>query len=301
VIGPFVHIALDFTNNYGVHPFWPVDNRWYYGDSVFIVEPLLWAVAIPSLLLLSRSIVSRVGLGLFLAASVVLSWTVGAVSTAGAALVTVAAALATLIAWRLSSLGRVKSAIAGWLAVTAVFVALSQRSEAIALRSNPPRPEGAAVLDVVLTPQPANPLCWIALIVEYGGSHYALRAATVAPLPAILPSTRCPRAVSRATTAPLTAVNHPSTAAVRWEGELVADPSDLCAIAASNCTARAYLRFARAPFWTAPGSEQILGDLRYDRAEGDDFAEIRPWAGPKQCPKYVPPWRYPRQDVIRAP
>jgi len=33
------HLALDWTNNYGVHPFWPVDNGWYYGDAIFIIEP----------------------------------------------------------------------------------------------------------------------------------------------------------------------------------------------------------------------------------------------------------------------
>ena len=24
-----------------MHPFWPLDNRWFYGDAVFIVEPWL--------------------------------------------------------------------------------------------------------------------------------------------------------------------------------------------------------------------------------------------------------------------
>ncbi|WP_370466973.1 metal-dependent hydrolase, partial [Salmonella enterica] len=42
-LATLLHIALDFTNSYGVHPFWPFDNRWYYGDAVFIVEPLFWA------------------------------------------------------------------------------------------------------------------------------------------------------------------------------------------------------------------------------------------------------------------
>ena len=36
------HILLDFTNNYGVRPFWPFSERWYSWDIVFIVEPLLY-------------------------------------------------------------------------------------------------------------------------------------------------------------------------------------------------------------------------------------------------------------------
>jgi inner membrane protein len=35
------HILLDFTNNYGVRPFWPFSERWYSWDIVSIVEPVL--------------------------------------------------------------------------------------------------------------------------------------------------------------------------------------------------------------------------------------------------------------------
>jgi inner membrane protein len=38
------HILLDFTNNYGVRPFWPFSARWYSWDIVFIVEPILWVL-----------------------------------------------------------------------------------------------------------------------------------------------------------------------------------------------------------------------------------------------------------------
>jgi inner membrane protein len=45
------HILLDFTNNYGVRPFWPFSERWYSWDIVFIVEPVLWAILILGLIL----------------------------------------------------------------------------------------------------------------------------------------------------------------------------------------------------------------------------------------------------------
>lgn len=35
------HILLDFTNNYGVRPFWPFSEKWYAWDIVFIVEPVI--------------------------------------------------------------------------------------------------------------------------------------------------------------------------------------------------------------------------------------------------------------------
>ncbi len=35
------HILLDFTNNYGIRPFWPFSERWYSWDIVFIVDPFI--------------------------------------------------------------------------------------------------------------------------------------------------------------------------------------------------------------------------------------------------------------------
>ncbi len=37
------HILLDFSNNYGVRPFWPFSEKWYSWDIVFIFEPVLFA------------------------------------------------------------------------------------------------------------------------------------------------------------------------------------------------------------------------------------------------------------------
>jgi inner membrane protein len=44
------HILLDFTNNYGVRPFWPFLERWYSWDIVFIIEPVILALLILGLI-----------------------------------------------------------------------------------------------------------------------------------------------------------------------------------------------------------------------------------------------------------
>jgi inner membrane protein len=36
------HLLLDFTNNYGIRPFFPFNPRWYSWDIVFIFEPLMF-------------------------------------------------------------------------------------------------------------------------------------------------------------------------------------------------------------------------------------------------------------------
>lgn len=45
------HILLDFTNQYGVRPFWPFSERWYAWDIVFIIEPVLYILLLGALLL----------------------------------------------------------------------------------------------------------------------------------------------------------------------------------------------------------------------------------------------------------
>lgn len=45
------HILLDYTNNYGVRPFWPYSEKWYSWDIVFIVDPILLGILILGLVL----------------------------------------------------------------------------------------------------------------------------------------------------------------------------------------------------------------------------------------------------------
>jgi inner membrane protein len=45
------HILLDYTNNYGVRPYWPFWEKWYSWDIVFIVEPALYIILIAGLVL----------------------------------------------------------------------------------------------------------------------------------------------------------------------------------------------------------------------------------------------------------
>jgi inner membrane protein len=45
------HILLDFTNNYGVRPFWPFLEKWYSWDIVFIWDPIIFLLLIAGLVL----------------------------------------------------------------------------------------------------------------------------------------------------------------------------------------------------------------------------------------------------------
>jgi inner membrane protein len=43
-IAALSHLLLDWTNNYGVRPFFPFNSHWFAGSFMFIAEPILWAL-----------------------------------------------------------------------------------------------------------------------------------------------------------------------------------------------------------------------------------------------------------------
>ncbi len=43
------HLLLDWTNNYGLRPFFPFNPRWYAGSFVFIFEPILFLILLTAL------------------------------------------------------------------------------------------------------------------------------------------------------------------------------------------------------------------------------------------------------------
>jgi inner membrane protein len=51
LVAAFSHILLDWTNNYGVRPFFPFNPQWYAGSFMFIAEPILWALFAMALIL----------------------------------------------------------------------------------------------------------------------------------------------------------------------------------------------------------------------------------------------------------
>ncbi|MDR6317420.1 metal-dependent hydrolase [Actinoplanes couchii] len=306
VLAPLLHIGLDFTNSYGVHPFWPLNDRWFYGDAVFIVEPLLWACS-AALLFVLPSRTARVLIGLVLTAGIVLSWFSGFVPATLAALLTLlTAGLAAL-----SRFAPARVALAGgivaWLALTATFVVTSRtaesRIEALLAQNFP----ASTTLDVVLTPMPADPVCREVLAIQRSKEAYSVRRAFHSLAPGwisadrcaeLYPSTGAYQATGAETTARLDPVAQPSTDEILWAGELSV-PADLLArLASEYCAVDALLQFARAP-WAIPDSDGwIVGDLRYDREPELGMAEVRVGPSQDECPQLSAPWTPPREDLL---
>lgn len=298
LLGPLLHVSMDSTNTYGVHPFWPFTDRWFYADAVFIVEPLLWAAAVPVL-----GLVQRHWLRLLLTATVAAALALLFSSELLAAplrVALVAAMLGGLLLGHYCSARTALLAATGcWTAVTAMFLVahgFAARTVAAFAASSAP---DTALLDHILTPLPSNPLCWEVILVQLRGEQYSLRRATLALAPQWLSATECPnRDLETAVSAPLAAIPAVSTPQWQWFGEFSADRAQLAQLVATRCEAAAFMRFARAPWWSLAAGKVRLGDLRYDREPQAGFSEP---ALRGTCPRHLPPWLPPRRDLLPRP
>ncbi len=168
------HPALDWLNTYGMRWWMPFSDAWTYGDSVFIIDPWLWAV-LGSGWLLPRRPTRGLGIGLAVAAALLLL-AVGARAPGYLPVVglAAAAALAALIV-RLPPAGRTARLLPTMgLAIGAGYIAgmlwlhgvTEQRvREAVA------HDLGQPVEQLMVGPLPADPLRWDLLYLDASGGY----------------------------------------------------------------------------------------------------------------------------------
>ena len=300
VVSTLSHIVLDFTNSYGVHPFWPFDDRWYYGDAVFIVEPWLWVVSVPMLVAASRARLARVLLSLVLVAGLVLAWRVDLVTIGAATALTAGVALFIVLAVVLAPATRVMIALAGWLAVTAVMAAGSAIARRAVLSAARDSDRAVQVLDVVVSPLPGNAVCIQVISLERSGGSYRISTARVSAAPSIADAADC---ATRSGAGPLFRTSpRASTRAVRWDSEWSAPIGELATLARESCPVLAALRFIRAPIWQSQSSSAVLlGDVRYGGGSGSSFSDVSVPRRASSCPRAVPPWTPPRAELLELP
>jgi inner membrane protein len=297
IFGTFLHLGMDFLNSYGVHPFWPVENGWFYGDSVFIVEPLYWAAAAP-LIFVTRSTVVRVVIALALLAVPVLSVVTDLIPTGSCIGFLLVTALLLVVGWRASARTAAIASAVTLFVGTGTFIAggqLAARSlDAIAAAEF----RNDHIIDHVLSPGPLDPLCWNVLLLGTNGDHYLVRRAVVSSTPVLLSANRCPLSLNQPPAVPMTPVAAPESAAIHWLGEFAMSRTELAQIVAGNCDAAALMQFARAPFVAELERGRVIGDLRFPGGRGGGMANIdlRP-GSPSPCPR-TPPWTPPREELL---
>lgn len=281
ILGSFTHLLADFWNSYGVHPLWPANQNWFYGDMVFIVEPWIWALILPMVFFACATKWGKSLSALLLAFIVILAWKHEAVPAPAAAILSLGALASFLVQWKMPSRGaRVTVAIAATAVVLLSLFTLSQ-----SIRKEYARP-GA---ELALHPFPANPLCWSGLRAKLSESEYRAEAFTIAPFSSIFPVAKCPNLQETVITAPLRASMEQDSPAVKYLGLFSAPRAEYEKLS-QDCRMNAFLRYARIPFWKKFNGGWIVGDLRYDREEGLGFTELFLPLEPVVCPHGVPPW-----------
>jgi len=294
VLAPLLHIAMDACNSYGVHPWWPFDNRWLYGDSVFIVEPLLWAATAAPLAFLLRSRIARGAMVLVLLVGLYLALVTGMATRGSIAAYGVLTAIMLAVGWKTRPRTALGVAIMSCIAIVAVFAIASREASARLDAYADAHITRWKTLDRILTSMPMNTLCWDVILVQEEDDRYVLRRAILS----LAPGMQCPtRTVDGEIMAPLTGVVLPDTPFVHWHGEVIASRDLLRSLVATSCEASAFMRFARAPWLSLDDAPSTIGDLRFDRERALGFAELA-LGGAGRCPSYVPPWLPPRADLL---
>jgi inner membrane protein len=295
--GILLHIAMDGLNVYGVHPFWPFDARWYYGDLIFIVEPVFWIAfgmplaamvrgRVPRILLLALLVAVPVGLTF----AGFLQWG----SLAGLLV------LGAVLAWIGHRQGgepggeRSRAALATGLAASLAFVAVQAVAMhaaraavgAAVARLDP----GERLLDTALSAYPANPLCWsfVTVATDAAQRNYHLRRGLLSVAPGVDRVAACP--------APIAGHAPDSDAGLAWQSEERDSLAHLRELQKNNCHFNAWMRFARAPSvndTTATDARwSPLGSANFSTIDHADLAAT-------PCPHPVPGWGYPRGDLLR--
>ena len=236
------HLLLDGLNTYGIRPWLPFDQRWYYGDIAFIVDPWLWLCFFTAAALGTPPREDgrpRQTWGFLLFATVALVFMLAqSRADAGAIPVVWAVAVSGLLAARRRGLGLARrhllalGAIAVALGYLAVLAGGSRAAEALA------RAEVAEITSA------------------------AVEVASVQPEPASI--RRFHAVVSTRETTWLLAVDLDRAEALPWLERPRNLDEPALALVRDAPEHRAWRVFARHPFvdWT-PDGRLLLGDARY--------------------------------------
>lgn len=294
LLGLLLHFGMDALNVYGIHPFAPFDPRWYYGDMVFIIEPVFWlALGTPLAAHVANRSRRRLLLGLLLAVPALftlkgfLQWG----SLLGLAMVW---SLALVLTRRLGE----RAALLAGVALTGCFVllqgALAERARGALTAVLGQDDPGAAILDLPLSAFPANPLCWGVIAITHEGRDgpdgYRIRRGVLSLAPGIVPPASCPPAIGGVRVAP-------GAGAVAWAWEERGSVASLRARRA-DCRFDAWLRFARAPSL----ADGAATDVRFGPLGATNFSTLPIVPNTVQpCPYKVPEWGYPRADLLGLP
>ena len=298
VLGMLLHLGMDFLNSYGLHPFHPLDSRWFYGDAIFIVEPVFWVLfALPLVMSVQRTRVRALALMTVLVLPIWLAGN-GFLAWAAVVLLELAAIAVARVSWRDGSTHRRGLLLAFGLCLAFIAVqtlaSRQARLQVVTAFESGTHPE--RVVDAAMTPFPTHPFCWVFVTVESGAENYRIRRGMLSLWPGVFPLSSCPaRLVERSQ------MGAPSVAG-SWRADTISVSFDrefsiaaLRSYRTQSCHFDAWLRFVRVPSL----DERAASDERYGPLGRANFTSfVRGDFDGTPCPEGVPQWAYPRADLL---
>jgi len=290
-LGLVTHIVLDSLNSYGVHPFWPWDSTWKYGDAVFILEPAFWIGLLPLPIIALQTRRYRILYLILFLMAVATVWFSGFVPKSIAFALTVFGFGLLVLLSRLTPDRRALLTCGVAVLVIGIFDVGSRVTRARFIEHHELAFRQSSLKDVILSPFPANPLCWNVVTMEVENEKVISRRARFAPHPEWITAEDCPLFRLGSGSAGYRPVRALNTSRVVWYDQAETPLGQLRQLRDQSCQFRAFLRFSRAPFLSEYDGRPIAGDVRFDAGKDLGFAEMA--IEGDGCPRNVPDWTPP--------
>jgi inner membrane protein len=291
LVNIILHISLDALNIYGVHPFFPWDNQWYYGDSVFIIEPLIWFSLLPLLLTPIKKIISLKNLVIvFFLLTLVLAVFVKMMSV-GTSIFLLIYFLGMLLVYNkmFESTKSITSICFTVLIVLGFMVEGIQVESKI--KTHLATTATTRLVDLAITPYPGNPFCWNVYVTQVLGDD-GYRVSIGQFQSARIWGFDCPEGMLSKDKNTETA---PKIKNMTWYQvhlgsvkEIFNDHGD--------CRLQNWFQFVRIPFINKAGD---YVDLRFsNRSSNRNFTQLDLMDKEQSCVKVSAPWIAPRSKLF---
>ncbi len=287
--GLLSHIGLDFMNSYGVHPFWPINNEWFYGDALYIIEPLLWITVATSLFhIIKRGYFKYFFLGFSLFSPLIFS-VIGFSSWINTFFVSLFSIFLFFYLKNKTLLRIAKEGLIFSLLIICIFALQSTHTKTNLKLSLSKLAKGYKLIDIKTSPLPSNFMCWRFLGTFINKSQYRVYSGVYSPLKFFLKS--CPLLKSRDGVLPNLKLKN--TDHIKYNGLYTQPIQTLKNAYSLNCKTAAWFTYARVPFFF----KKTLHDLRYSIRSKKGFAHLN-LSAKEDCPILSSPWTPPRKDVL---
>ncbi len=296
-VGFVFHILLDSFNSYGIHPFHPIDSNWYYGDSIFIIEPVFWlSFGFPLAMMMRRKWAKWFALSFLTVMPLLFAYKKYLHPVALVLLLLMGGVLAL---WQARVGVRTRRVLFTAFAISILFIGIQKFSsntakDVVRVGAELNDPE-FQMMEVAATPAPTNPLCWGFIAIEKHKTLdvYKLTRGRLSLAPGLLPVGSCAEVVSEAPDE-----QKEIAPGLVFLTEERGDLALLRKLVAENCHVSAWMRFARAPLVTETEANDLRFTMRGSRA---NFTLMNiPSMAAHTCSDAIPQWNRPREDLLQT-